>query len=42
MNNSIKYSEDECIQRFAGLEDDFIKDPEKLAEYVRGLTNELL
>lgn len=41
MLNSIKYFEEECISRFEKLEDDFLKEPTKLAEYVYGLTNEL-
>ena len=41
MVNSIKYFEEECINRFEKLENDFIKEPQKLAEYVLGLTEEL-
>ena len=41
MYNSIKYFEEECIKKFEKLEDNFIKEPEKLAEYVLGLTQEL-
>ncbi len=41
MYNSIKYFEEECIKRFEKLEDDFVKDPKRLAEYVLGLTDEL-
>ena len=41
MINSIKYFEEECINRFEKLEDDFVKDPKRLAEYVLGLTDEL-
>ncbi|MDD4434442.1 MAG: ISLre2 family transposase [Parabacteroides sp.] len=41
MYNSIKYFEEECINRFEKLEDDFMKEPQKLAEYVLGLTEEL-
>lgn len=41
MVNSIKYFEEECINRFEKLEDDFLKDPTKLAEYVYGITDEL-
>ena len=41
MYNSIKYFEEECINRFEKLEDGFMKEPEKLAEYVVGLTEEL-
>lgn len=41
MYNSIKYFEEDCIKRFEKLEDDFMKEPGKLAEYVLGLTEEL-
>ena len=41
MINSIRYFEEECINRFEKLEDDFMKNPTKLAEYVYGLTDEL-
>ena len=41
MINSIKYFEEECISKFEKLEDEFMKDPTKLAEYVMGLTDEL-
>lgn len=41
MINSIKYFEDECIKRFEKLEDEFMKEPTKIAEYVLGLTDEL-
>lgn len=41
MINSIRYFEEECINRFEKLEDDFIKEPQKLAEYVLDLTEEL-
>ena len=41
MVNSIKYFEEECINRFEKLEDNFMKEPQKLAEYVFGLTEEL-
>lgn len=41
MLNSIKYFEEECISRFEKLEDEFMKEPTKLAEYVYGLTDEL-
>ena len=41
MVNSIRYFEEECINRFEKLEDDFMKDTTKLAEYVYGLTAEL-
>ncbi|MEI3304535.1 MAG: ISLre2 family transposase [Lachnospiraceae bacterium] len=41
MVNSIRYFEEKCINRFEKLEDDFMKDPAKLAEYVYGITDEL-
>ena len=41
MYNSIKYFEEECIKRFEKLEDNFMKEPQKLSEYVLGLTEEL-
>lgn len=41
MYNSIKYFEEECINRFQKLEDNFMKEPQRLAEYVLGLTEEL-
>lgn len=41
MINSIKYFEEECIKRFENLENNFMKEPQKLAEYVLGLTEEL-
>ena len=41
MINNIKYFEEECIHRFEKLEDEFMKGPSKLAEYVYGLTDEL-
>lgn len=41
MINSIKYFEEECIKRFENLENNFLKEPQKLAEYVLGLTEEL-
>lgn len=41
MYNSINYFEEECINRFEKLEDNFMKNPQKLAEYVLGLTEEL-
>ena len=41
MINSIKYFEEKCISKFEKLEDEFMKDPTKLAEYVMGLTDEL-
>lgn len=41
MINSIKYFEEECISRFEKMEDEFMKNPTKIAEYVRNLTDEL-
>lgn len=41
MINSIKYFEEECINKFENLENEFMKEPEKMAEYVLGLTEEL-
>lgn len=41
MIKSIRYFEEECINKFEKLEDDFMKEPSKLAEYVTGLTEEL-
>lgn len=41
MINSIRHFEEECINRFEKLEDNFMKEPLKLAEYVTGLTDEL-
>lgn len=41
MVNSIRYFEEECIKNFEKLEDKFMKEPTKLAEYVMGLTEEL-
>lgn len=41
MVNSIKYFEEKCINRFEKLEDEFMKNPTRLAEYVYGLTDEL-
>lgn len=41
MFDSIRYFEEECIKRFEKLEDNFMKEPLKLAEYVLGVTNEL-
>lgn len=41
MINSIKYFEEKCISIFEKLEDDFLKEPTKFAEYVMGLTEEL-
>ena len=41
MINSIGYFEEKCINRFEKLEDNFMKEPLKLAEYVMGVTEEL-
>lgn len=41
MVNSIRYFEEECIKKFEKLEDEFMKEPTKIAEYVLGLTEEL-
>lgn len=41
MIKSIRYFEEECTNRFEKLEDNFMKEPSKLAEYVIGLTEEL-
>lgn len=41
MINSIKYFEEECINKFEKLENEFMKEPLKMAEYVIGLTEEL-
>ena len=41
MINSIKYFEEKCISKFEKLENDFLKEPTKFAEYVMGLTDEL-
>lgn len=41
MIKSIRYFEEECSNKFEKLEDDFMKEPSKLAEYVTGLTEEL-
>ena len=34
MYKSINYFEKECIKNFEKLEDEFMKEPQKLAEYV--------
>lgn len=39
--NSIRYFEEECINRLKKLEDQFVKRPDKLDEYVQRLTAEL-
>lgn len=41
MINSIQYFEEECINRFEKLEDNFMKNPLQMAEYVIGMTAEL-
>lgn len=41
MINSIKYFEEDCIKRFEKLEDEFMKNPSRMAEYVLGITEEL-
>ncbi len=41
MINSIKHFEEHCITNFEKLEDNFIKNPQNLAEYVYGITDEL-
>ena len=41
MINSIRYFEEECINRFEKLENEFLKQPTNIAEYVKGITSEL-
>lgn len=41
MYNSIKYFAEDCIKNFEKLENEFMRDPRKLAEYVNGVTQEL-
>ncbi len=41
MINSIRYFEEKCINRFEKLEDNFMKEPLKMAEYITALTEEL-
>ena len=41
MINSIKYFEEKCISKFEILENNFLKEPTKFAEYVMGLAEEL-
>ena len=41
MLNSIKYFEEDCINKFEELENEFLKHPEQIAEYVLGITQEL-
>lgn len=41
MIKSITYFEENCISKFESLENDFLKNPTMIAEYVIGLTKEL-
>ena len=41
MIKSIKYFEENCIKKFEKLENDFLREPTKIAEYVLSLTDEL-
>lgn len=41
MLNSIIYFEENCIKNFEELEDKFLREPTKFAEYIYGLTEEL-
>lgn len=41
MINSIRYFEEKSIYKFEKLENEFMKEPLKLAEYVLSLTDEL-
>ncbi|WP_242881435.1 hypothetical protein [Robinsoniella peoriensis] len=41
MINSIRYFKEKCIYKFEKLENEFMKEPLKLAEYVLSLTDEL-
>ena len=41
MLNSIKYFEENCINKLENLENEFMKHPTKIAEYVLGITEEL-
>ncbi len=41
MLNSIKYFEKKCINKFEELENKFLKEPTKIAEYVYAITDEL-
>ena len=41
MLNSIIYFEEKCIKNFEELEDKFLREPTKFAEYIYGLTEEL-
>ena len=41
MLNSIRYFEEDCISKFEKLENEFLKHPTQIAEYVQGLTQEL-
>ncbi len=38
MINSIKYFEVECIKKNEKIEDEFMKEPNKIVEYVLGVT----
>lgn len=40
MINSIRYFEEKSIKRFEELENNFIKNPTQIAEYIRGITQE--
>lgn len=41
MIKSIEYFEKKCIKKFEELENNFMREPDRLAEYVLGLTDEL-
>ena len=41
MIKSIEYFEKKCIKKFEELENNFMREPNRLAEYVLGLTDEL-
>lgn len=41
MIESIKYFQENCIKNFEKLENDFLREPTKIAEYVLALTDEL-
>ena len=41
MIESIKYFQENCIKKFEKLENDFLREPTKMAEYVLALTDEL-
>ena len=40
MIESIKYFQENCIKKFEKLENDFLREPTKIAEYVLALTDE--